>query len=260
MAGAQMDGTCRMHANGVDIRTGAMLGTFADWQVYDVKSCIKIPVDIPLDVACLTACGVPTGWGSAVRAAETRPGDVIIVMGVGGVGVNAVQGASHCGAAHVIAVDPVPFKRQMAMTVGATEAFGNMDEASEFARSLTNGQGADAAIVTVGVINGSHIAQAFASIRKAGIVVVTSQGSTAAEGIPINLFEISMFQKRIQGALYGMGSPRREVLRLLDLYRTGQLCLTELITNRYALTEINQAYDDMRNGKNIRGVIEFAKL
>jgi S-(hydroxymethyl)glutathione dehydrogenase/alcohol dehydrogenase len=258
MSGTQMDDTYRMHWGDTPVGTLAMLGTFAEWQVYHSDSVIKIPTDVPLGVACLTACGVPTGWGSAVNGAQVGPGDVVIVMGVGGVGMNAVQGARHCGAGHVIAVDPVEFKRDEAKGFGATECFSDIAEATDFARSITNGQGADSAIVTVGVIDGSHIAEAFSAIRKAGTVVVTSQGSTTAEGVPINLFEISMYQKRIQGVLYGMGAPRRQVLRLLDLYRSGHLMLDELATRRYDLDQINDAYSDMRAGINIRGVIDLA--
>lgn len=260
LEGAQLDGTFRMHYGDQEVASMGVLGTFAEWQVYDQLSLVNIRKDVPLEVACLVSCGVPTGWGSAVNAAEVKPGDVVIVQGVGGVGINAVQGAKHAGAAHVIAVDPVQFKRDFALTVGATEAFADMGEATEFAKSITNGQGADSSIVTVGLLEGERIAEGFHAIRKAGIVVLTTQGSLTAEGIPgINLFELSMYQKRIQGALYGMGSPHREVPRLLDLYVAGHLKLDELVTRTYALDDINDAYRDMREGRNIRGVIEFAK-
>jgi NDMA-dependent alcohol dehydrogenase len=255
--GTQLDGSYRMHYQDADVPTAAMLGTFSELQVVDVASCIRIPADIPLDVACLVGCGVPTGWGSAVHAAAAQPGDVVIVMGVGGVGMNAVQGAHHCSASHVIAVDPVMSKREASIKFGATEAFSTMEEAADFARSVTNGQGADAAIVTVGVLQSKHIAEAFSSVRKAGVAVLTAQGAQSNVGIPVSLFEMSMYQKRIQGALYGAGSPRREVYRLLDLYRSGHLLLEELITRRYKLDDIGEARNDLHSGRNIRGVIEL---
>lgn len=259
LEGAQLDGTFRMHYDDQDVATMGVLGTFAEWQVYDQLSLVKIRDDVPLGVACLVSCGVPTGWGSAVNAAQVTPGDVVIVQGVGGVGINAVQGARHAGAAHIIAVDPVEFKRVFALSLGATAAFAGIQEATEFARSVTNGQGADSFIITVGLLEGERISEGFRAIRKAGTVVLTTQGSLAAEGIPgINLFELSMYQKRIQGALYGMGSPRREVPRLLDLYVAGHLKLDELVTRRYPLDDINEAYRDMHAGRNIRGVIEFS--
>ncbi|MFE9975643.1 NDMA-dependent alcohol dehydrogenase [Streptomyces hirsutus] len=257
LTGAQLDGTFRMRADGKDVATMSMLGTFADRQVFDEQSCIKVREDVALDVACLVACGVPTGWGSAVHAGEVGVGDTVIVIGVGGVGINAVQGARYAGARHVIAVDPVAFKREKALELGATEAFESIAEAADFGRGVTNGQGADTAIVTVGVIEGQNIADGFNAVRKAGTVVVTSMGSPLTTGVPVNLFEISMFQKRIQGALYGMGSPRESVPRLLDLYADGLLKLDELVTRRYRLDEVNEAYADMHAGRNIRGVIDF---
>ncbi|MFV2179816.1 NDMA-dependent alcohol dehydrogenase [Actinomadura sp. LOL_016] len=256
LTGSQLDGTFRMKARGKDVPKASMLGTFANWQVLDETSCIKIRDDVPLNVACLVACGVPTGWGSAIRGAEVTAGDVVVVMGAGGIGMNAVQGARFAGARNVIVVDPVEFKRETALKLGATEVFGTIGEATDFAKSITNGQGADSAIVTVGVIRGEDVNDAFNAIRKAGTVVVTSQGSPATTGMPVNLFEISMYQKRIQGVLYGMDSPRKAVPQLLDLYKQGILRLDELVTRRYTLDQINGAYTDMHAGRNIRGVIE----
>jgi Zn-dependent alcohol dehydrogenase len=199
---------------------------------------------------------VPTGFGSASNAASIHRGDVVIVMGSGGIGINAVQGAALAGASHVIVADPQPLKREVALKVGATEAFASIDEAADFARSLTNGQGANATIVTVGVIKGEHVASAFQSVSKTGTVVVTAVGNIA-ETTTVPLFELAMFQKRIQGVLYGIGSPRNSVPQLLDLYVAGKLHLDELITTRYRLEQINEGYADMHAGKNIRGVIDF---
>jgi S-(hydroxymethyl)glutathione dehydrogenase/alcohol dehydrogenase len=256
--GAQPDGTYRMTARGgQDVARMSSLGTFANWQVLDEVSVIKIRDDIPLGVACLVACGVPTGFGSAVNAAGVRPGDVVLVMGAGGIGINAVQGAALSGAGEVIVVDPQPFKRETALKLGATRAFDNVADATDFARSVTNGQGADSEIVTVGVIKSQDVADAFHAIRKAGTVAVTAVGPMTEIGIPVGLFEFSMYQKRIQGVLYGMDSPQRAVPQLLDLYAEGKLRLDELITTRYALEDINQGYRDMHAGKNIRGVIDF---
>jgi S-(hydroxymethyl)glutathione dehydrogenase/alcohol dehydrogenase len=220
-------------------------------------SCIKVDADVSFEVACLVGCGVPTGFGSAVHAAQAAPGDVVIVMGTGGVGMNAVQGASYVGAARVIAVDPVPFKRDVALKLGATDAFADIGEATELAHQLTNGQGADAAIVAVGVASGEHLASAFAAIRKGGVVVATAAAAQSTTGVPVNLLELTMYQKRIQGSLYGMGSPAREIPLLIELYKQGSLKLDELVTRRYTLDQINEAYADMHAGVNIRGVITF---
>jgi Zn-dependent alcohol dehydrogenase len=200
---------------------------------------------------------VPTGWGSAVYGADIQPGDVTIIMGIGGVGINSVQGAKHAGASRIIAVDPTPFKREMAMQMGATDAVETMQQATQLAQELTNGQGADNAIVTVGVTKGEHIAQAFNAIRKAGTVAVVGLGPVTDMNIPVSPFILAMFQKRIQGVLYGSLAPSKDILRLLNMYQAGQLKLKELVTRTYTLDQINEGYEDMHAGKNIRGVITF---
>jgi S-(hydroxymethyl)glutathione dehydrogenase/alcohol dehydrogenase len=259
LIGDQPSGGFRAHADGRDAATMAALGTFAEWQVYDQISLVKVDKSLPLNTICLVACGVQTGFGSAVNAAAVRPGDVVLVLGAGGVGMNAVQGASLAGASHVVVVDPAPSKKTWAPQFGATEVFDNFADADTFVKSITNGQGADSAIVTIGVVRNEHIGQAYEAIRKAGTVVVTGV-SNERENEPIpgfNATSVAMLQKRIQGALYGMGSPRDAMPELLNLYTAGRLKLDELITRRYTLDDINQAYADMRAGVNIRGVVDF---
>jgi S-(hydroxymethyl)glutathione dehydrogenase/alcohol dehydrogenase len=147
LMGTRTDGTFRMTADGVGIRQMAGISTFSQYSTVSVLSAVKIAKDIALDAAALTSCGVGTGWGSAVNSAEVAPGDVVIVMGVGGIGMNAVQGAVIAGATVVIAVDPVEKKRTAALEFGATHGVATMEEATELARSFTNGQGADSCIV-----------------------------------------------------------------------------------------------------------------
>lgn len=261
--GTQLDGTFRMHADGPDgrrhgVAQNACISTFSERTVMPEASATPIRQDVPFEVAAIVGCAVPTGWGSAVRAAGIEAGDVVIVMGTGGIGMNAVQGARFVGAGHVIAVDPVDTKRELALTLGATEAVADIAEADELARSLTNGQGADSAIVCVGIVTGEHIGQAYATIRVGGTVVVTSAANHALTGIPVPLLDLALHEKRIQGALYGMGGPAREIPLLLDLYRQGALKLDELVTRTYDIEQINEAYGDMHKGLNIRGVISFA--
>jgi S-(hydroxymethyl)glutathione dehydrogenase/alcohol dehydrogenase len=254
--GCRPDGSFRMSIDGASIAQAAGLATFSEHTVVDVNSAIKIDRDVPLTSAVLLGCGVGTGWGSAVNSAETRPGQTIIVMGVGGIGIHAVQGAAHAGAGHVIAVDPVEFKREMALEFGATHAFVSIDEAAEFARSVTFGQGADAAIVTVGILKQEHVLEAFRAVRKAGTVVVTGVGNFR-ERIDVPAWELVFFQKRLQGALFGASNPTRDIPWLIDMYRSGQLRLDEAITSHYRLDDINEGYADMHAGVNIRGVIDY---
>lgn len=256
LEGTQIDGTFRIHdKDGKGVATAAMLGTFSNYQIMDQTSLIKIDKDIPFPVAAIVACGVPTGFGSARNMADVQPGDIVVVIGIGGIGMNAVQGAAAAGAQRIIAVDPVEFKRKKAIEFGATDAFATAEEAADLARSLTNGQGADSAIVTVGVTTSEHVNQAYNAIRKGGTVVLTGLGNVGETLNGINMFDLAMMQKRIQGNVYGGWSPRVAVPMLLDMYRNKKLKLDELITRTYKIEEINEAYDDMRNGKNIRGVI-----
>jgi S-(hydroxymethyl)glutathione dehydrogenase/alcohol dehydrogenase len=248
-----------MHYQGTPVGQMSGVGTFSELSTVDIRSVIKIPKDIPLDVAALVGCGVPTGWGSAVNSAKAGPGDVIIVMGVGGIGINAVQGAAQAGAAQVVAVDPVPFKRENALAYGATSAYASIEEAAEYVLTQTNGQGADATIVTIGVTTGVHIAQAYETIRKGGTVVLTGVGNfLSTDGIPINSGPLTFYQKRLQGSLFGECNPTTDIPRLLRMNQEGSLRLGEEITRRYRLDEVAQGYEDMHAGVNIRGVIDFS--
>jgi len=247
----------RLHLDGQGIGQMAGLSTFSEYTTVDVNSAVKVPKDVPLDRVCLLGCGVGTGWGSAVNSAEVQVGDTVIVMGVGGIGINAVQGAHHAGASHVIAVDPVPLKRELAEKLGATESFADIEEAGEFARSVTNGQGADSAIVTVGVTTAEHVAAAFATIRKAGTCVVTGIGNFAETAPMISLMDLTLSQKRLQGSLYGQCNPSKDIPLQVALYLDGKLKLDELVTATYTLDEVAQGYRDMKAGKIVRGVIIF---
>ena len=233
------------------------IGTFSEYTTVSVNSVVKVPKDLPLDKLCLLGCGVGTGWGSAVNSANVRPGETVIVMGAGGVGMNAIQGALHAGATHVIAVDPVAFKREKALEFGATRAFENMVDASEYVNGITNGQGADSAIVTVGILKGEHVGEAFSAIRKAGTVVVTGIAESSEVSLPVSPLELTLYQKRIQGSLFGQMSPSWDILKQVQMYRDGKLKLDELVTRTYSVDDVAQGFEDMHAGLNIRGVVVF---
>jgi S-(hydroxymethyl)glutathione dehydrogenase/alcohol dehydrogenase len=223
------------------------------------SSAIKIEDDIPLDKAALVGCGVTTGWGSAVYAAEVTPGDNVVVIGIGGVGINAVQGAKAAGAKRIFAIDPLEFKREQAMQFGATHAFASMEEAAGPINEITWGTMAQKAILTVGRVEGSMVGEMLGLLAKGGTGVVTAMGEAGPVDMSFSLFELSMLQKRLQGAIFGGGNPRYDIPKLLGLYREGQLKLDELITKTYKLEDINEGYQDMLNGKNIRGVILYGE-
>ncbi|SDC47644.1 S-(hydroxymethyl)glutathione dehydrogenase / alcohol dehydrogenase [Geodermatophilus telluris] len=247
----------RMTYEGRPVVQAHGISALSEHTVVDVRSVVRIDPDVPLDKAALVSCGVATGWGSVTHMSDARAGDVVIVMGVGGVGINSVQAARAIGARAVIGVDPVDFKRECAEKLGATHTAATMEEASAIARSLTDGQGADATIVTVGVVDGGHVAEAVASVRKAGTVVLTGTGGMRQSGIPINNTMFTVFQKRLQGALFGGCNPRWDIPHLLTQYAAGTLRLDELVTRTYTLDEVAQGYRDMRAGHNIRGMVRF---
>jgi len=258
LLGQQLDGTYRMQLpDGSELAQMCMLGTFSDYTVVPAISAVKIPSDVPLASAALVGCGVTTGWGSSVYAAGVAPGDAVVVYGVGGIGMAAVQGAAAAGAKYLVAVDPVEFKQQEAATFGATHAVGTHDEAWNLISELTEGVLADHAIVCTGLVEPSTIGEAFQVVRKGGQVVVTGVSSSAATSIDVPGFELTLFEKTVKGTLFGSANPHTDIPKLIGLYRAGKLKLNEMITRRYTLDEVNQGYEDMLAGRNIRGVIEF---
>jgi NDMA-dependent alcohol dehydrogenase len=239
-------------------RYGAMcmLGTFSQYGVVHENSVIRIDPDIPLDVAALVGCGVPTGWGSATNAADVRWGDTVVVYGVGGIGINAVQGARHVGARIVVAVDPVEFKRDKALLFGATHAVATAAEAHDLVLALTAGIGAQKAIITVDTMTEEAVAQAFDVVGKSGTVVLTAMAGLADTTVSLPGTVATLWKKTIKGSLFGDCNPTTDIPALLDLYRAGRLKLDELITTRYFLEQVNVGYDDLLAGRNIRGLVE----
>jgi NDMA-dependent alcohol dehydrogenase len=252
------DGTARVHTSGgQDVVPMCLLGTFSPYITVHEASLVRIEPHLPLDVAALVGCGVTTGWGSATKVADVRPGEDVVVIGAGGVGMNAVQGAAAAGAKRVFVVEPVTRKHEWATSFGATHTFATVEEAREPITELTRGRMADKTIITVGDIHGADVAAAMSLTGKGGRVVVTGMGSALDVDVTLSLFELTLLQKDLQGAIFGGLSPRVAIPSLLSLYEQGSLKLDELVTSRYSLEEVNQGYQDMRDGRNIRGLIVY---
>lgn len=251
------DGTSRHHYNGQDLNVLAKLGTFSEYTVMHEASAVKVDDDLPMAAVALVSCGVTTGFGSAVRAAEVQPGETVVVVGVGGIGINAVQGAKVAGAKHIIAIDPVEFKQKAALDLGATHSASSMEDAVQLITELTFGVMADSVILTPSVLHGDLLAPALRLTAKGGKCVVTAVAPITQSEASINLFEMVMWQKQLRGALFGAGNPRFDIPNLLAMYKSGQLKLDELITRTYTLDQINEGYQDMRDGRNVRGLIVF---
>jgi len=251
------DGTHRHFVKGEPVGLLAKLGTFSNHAVVSENSVIKVEEDLPLEVVALVSCGVATGWGSATTRADVQPGDTVVVVGIGGIGVNAVQGAKMAGAKRVIAIDPLEFKREKAMEFGATHTFASMEEAFLPLTELTVGQMADKVIMTPGVLYGDMMGLGLGMTGKGGTCVVTAIAPMTQDQAAVNLFQLAMWNKEIKGTIFGSLNPRNDIPKLLGLYREGQLKLDELITRRYSLDQINDGYEAMRNGENLRGIVVY---
>jgi S-(hydroxymethyl)glutathione dehydrogenase/alcohol dehydrogenase len=235
----------------------AQLGTFSEWILVNESSLVKVDDDLPFEVVALVSCGVATGFGSATERAGTKPGDNVAVIGVGGIGINAVQGARIAGAQRVIAIDPVEFKREQAMALGATHAYASVEEAMAEVGALTDGIMCERVVLCAGVVHGDMIDPALWLTAKGGTLVVTGVAPATEDDTKLNLMMLSMMNKEIKGTIFGSMNPRESIPRLLSMYREGVLKIDELVTRRYSLDEVNQGYADMLAGKNIRGVITF---
>jgi NDMA-dependent alcohol dehydrogenase len=256
--GMPTDGTFRHHTtDGRDLGHLSKVGAFSKHTVVSTDSIIKIDPHLPLLPMALLSCGVPTGYGSAENRAKVTTGDTVVVIGVGGIGTAAIQGARINGAAHIIAVDPVEFKRKSALQFGATHTAADTDEAASMLRELTRGVMADSVVVSPSIISEQDVQPALSLTRKGGTCVLTGMSASTTGSIAINLQEFTLWNKTIAGTVYGSCNPRVDVARFARLYEAGLLQLDEMITRRYRLDDINDGYRDLLNGEIIRGVIDF---
>jgi S-(hydroxymethyl)glutathione dehydrogenase/alcohol dehydrogenase len=259
LAGPQLDGTFRLHSSkGEDVGQFCMISTFSEYTTCQAQSAIKIDDSLDMTKICIVGCCVPTGFGSAVNTADVQPGETVVVYGIGGVGINAIQGAAIKGAARVIAVDPVDFKLEVAEELGATHTINPTKENPvEKIMELTHGVGAEKAIITIDCPTPDDIGTAFNSTGKGGRTVLTSVTNVKYNQVNISPFMLTLFKKELVGSLYGDSAVKTDLYRYLDLYQTGKLKVDELITNTYTLDQINEGYADMLAGKNIRGVMIY---
>jgi S-(hydroxymethyl)glutathione dehydrogenase/alcohol dehydrogenase len=255
--GRLAEGSARHHARGQDLNTTMALGTFARHTVVGEASCVKIDDRVPLDLACLVGCGATTGWGSAVYAAEVRPGDTVAVIGVGGIGAAAIQGARLAGADRIFAIDPAPLKWELAPTFGATDVAPSVAEAKGLIRDATRGRMCDKVICTMGVGSGELMADVMRLVAKRGRVVVTNIHPRTEATVSLSLYDLTLMEKQIVGSLFGSANPHYDIPHLLALHQSGQFDLAAMVTSRYPLADINQGYRDMYEGQNIRGVLVY---
>jgi NDMA-dependent alcohol dehydrogenase len=269
-AGTMLDGTTRLHRADKPVYSYCGTASFATHTVVPRQSCIVIRNDAPLDRACLIGCAVATGVGAAMFTAGVKDGESVVVFGCGGVGLNILQGAKLCGASTIIAVDVNDAKLAMALRFGATHAVpgtGNLPVSAssqhgqvahatveQQIRDLTGGRGADHAFEAVGIPSLQE--RALDAIRPGGTLTLAGlspMGSTT--NFPAAV--LARQEKTVKGSYYGSVNPQRDFPMLLDLYMSGKLKLDELVSRRYTLEQINDAFADMLTGQAARGVITF---
>jgi NDMA-dependent alcohol dehydrogenase len=256
--GMPTDGTFRHHtSDGRQLGHLSKVGAFSKHTVVSTDSIVKIDPHLPLVPMALLSCAVPTGYGSAENRAKVHTGDTVVVIGAGGIGTAAIQGARINGAAQIIAVDPVELKQKSALRFGATHAAASAEEALDVVRDLTRGLMADSVVVSPSLISGDDVQAALSLTRKGGTCVLTGMTKQTTSSIAINLQEFILWNKSLVGTVFGSCNPRVDIARFARLYETGQLQLDEMITRRYRLDDINQGYRDQLNGEIIRGVIDF---
>jgi S-(hydroxymethyl)glutathione dehydrogenase / alcohol dehydrogenase len=240
---------------GARIVHGLRTGAFAEAMVVDQSQAVAIPKDIALDSASLIACGVLTGMGAVVNTARVRAGSSVAVIGCGGVGLNAIQGARLAGASPIIAVDVEPMKLAAARDFGATETINaKSEDVPKRAAELNGGRKADWVFVSVGVKGAAE----------QGVSLMKRNGATVLVGMPpsgvtatIDPGWLAADGQRILGSKMGSARPTIDVPMIVRLYREGRLKLDQLISGRYRLESINEALASSRSGAALRNVIVF---
>ena len=253
---ALADGNTGLSRNGAVIYRGLGVGAFAEYVVTQENGAVKIAPDVPLELACLMGCALQTGIGSVLNTAKVETGATVVIMGLGGVGIAAVQGARLAGAAIILASDPVAERREIASKFGATHVIDPFNEdLAQRCLQLTDNIGMDYAFETAGI----------AKLVETGIAVTRSGGTTVCvgaaaldQGIEINPFTLfSSCEKKLCGCLMGSCNSLLEIPRLISLWKSQQLELAAMVTRTRPLSEINEAMEDLKSGKGIRTVLKL---
>lgn len=240
--------------DGTEVYPGLGVAAFAEETLVEESACIRIPGDVNREEAALLGCAVLTGVGAVRHAARVGAGESVVVIGLGGVGLSAIQGARLAGADPLIAVDGSEVKRDLARRLGATEALEPGADLARRVRALTGGRGADHAIECVG--RGETIRAAWSATRRGGRATVVGLGPKT-DTVSFNSLEVAHFARTLQGSMYGNCDPVVDVPLLLEHARAGRLDLGSLVSRRIGLGEVEQAFEEMVAGIGARSLIVF---
>ena len=240
--------------DGAPVLGYAGLGTFAEAMTVHEASVVPVRTDLPDEQLALVGCGVATGVGAVLNTAKVEPGMVVAVIGCGGVGQSAIQAAVLCGAAAVIAIDPVERKRESAKLVGASVVLDPADDLAAQVAALTDGRGVDVAIEAVG--SARTISTAWDLSRRGGtVVVVGAAGPT--DVVPFSAADLVLSRKTIKGSILAGGDPQRLMPTIVQLAEAGRFDLESMVSKTIGLDDLATAFEDMENGVVTRSVITY---
>lgn len=256
MTGTLMDGETGLSRNGEPVTRGVGVAALAEYVITPASGAVKVDKDVPLETACVIGCALQTGTGAVLNTAQVQEGATVLIMGAGGIGIAAIQGARLAGATMIVASDPNPSRRAAALEFGATHV---IDPATEdvVTRSfeLTDNIGMDYAFETAGV----------AALIETGLNAARNGGTIVCVGAPplddgVNIPHAVLFtisEKKLCGCMLGSANSLREIPRLIGLWQAGKLDLEGMITARRPLSEVNEGFADLAAGKGIRTVLEI---
>ncbi len=253
--GTFIDGSSPLSRAGATVFRGLGVGGFGEYSLVHASAAVRIADDTPLDVACVIGCSIQTGVGAVLNTAKVTPGSTVLVMGLGGVGIAIVQGARLAGASRIIVSDPVSARRDAAARFGATDAIDpTTDDVISQVLAITGG-GVDYAFEAVG--KGALVDQAVWTTRPGGMIVMVG-AAPITDAVTINPAVVFMAsEKKLVGSFLGSCNSRRDIPRLLSLWRAGHLDFEGMITHRRPIDEVNEAFADMEAGVGIRTVLTF---
>jgi NDMA-dependent alcohol dehydrogenase len=252
-SGRLLDGTSRLHLNGTELRHLHGVSCFAERSVVTEQACVPIPMDIPFEVAAVLGCGVMTGVGAVINTASVNAGSSVLVIGAGGVGLSSVLGAALVGAQPIIVADVLETKLDLATQLGATHTINPQErDLVEQVMELTSGEGVDYAFEAIG--NPRTMREAFAALRRGGVATAVGIAPHGAE-VTVDAGQLVYQEKKLQGSYYGSSHFQADVPRLLQLYKAGKLPIDRLISRRYPLDQVNEAFGALIAGEVARSVL-----
>ncbi|MEE8435809.1 MAG: Zn-dependent alcohol dehydrogenase [bacterium] len=262
--GKYLDDTHRHHraSDGKNISSFLFCSTYGEYTISPVASVLKVPDYLPLDKLCLLGCGFTTGFGATTNAAHIKPGETVMIIGCGGLGLSAVQGAALSGAGKIIAVDVHEEKLTMAKQFGATHTVVNRHDWEEVVKEvqeITWGVGVDYSFEFVGFDQTDEtIKIGYEGLRKGGTFFMVGVGKVDKKTIPISPTNLPLYRKKLQGILFGDAQFRADIPRYIELYQQGKIKLDEMVTKEFRLNDINTCFENILAGNRVaRQVIRY---